>query len=411
MIFARDGALWSAPETPASSAATASAPQQLTPASARVVAWSVAPASGAQGGTLVAWVDGQTGALHLVRADGLTDQIVARLAPAGQAIPQAALDSLVWSPDGSRLAFVSADASGALSLRTITVAGRDTTSGAQISAPVAISQLVGAPVWNASGQALAWVTSGGASQSVWALRNGAASQVALLADPASGQASVTQLGWSGSSVTWATQSGGQITGVFAAIPGATGAARLTPTQARYTAAALSPSGEWLLAGQGALWRVTPGAGSPTWAASLTRQVSAIIWAPDGKTAALLTTDGSAGAQSAHLALWSSTAGLKVVSNSAALDATPAWSADSQQLAYVAGGHLLIARIQGGQSLGAGVSAGAVTTPASLAWAPDGGSVALTDARGVYLATRDGLTFTLITSRAPSASALTWSTAG
>ena len=411
MLFARDGALWSAPETPTSSAATASAPQRLTPASARVVAWSVAPAHGAQAGMLVAWVDGQTGELHLVRADGLTDQIVARIAPAGQTAPQAALDSLVWSPDGSRLAFVSADASGALSLRTLTVAGRDTTGGVQISAPTAMSQLASAPVWNAGGQALAWVTSGGATQSVWALRNGAASQVALLADPASGDASVTRLGWSGSSVTWATRSGGQITGVFAAIPGATGVARLTPAQARYTAAALSSSGEWLIAGQGALWSVAPGTGAPTWAASLTRPVSAIVWSPDGKTAALLTTDGSAAAQTAHLALWSPAAGLKVVSNSAALDASPAWSADSQRLAYVAGGQAVIASIQGGQSLGAGAPAGAVTAPASLAWAPDGGSVALTDARGVYLASRDGLTFTLITSRAPSASALAWSTAG
>ncbi len=411
MIFIRDGALWSAPETPDGSAATASAPQQLTPASAHVIAWSVAPASGAQGGRPVAWVDGKTGALHLVRADGLTDQIVARLAPAGQIIPQAALDSLVWSPDGSRLAFASVDASGAFSLRTITVAGPDTTSDAQIGAPTAISQPVGAPVWSADGQSLAWVSaSDGASQSVWALHNGATSQVALLADPAASQATVARLGWSGSSVTWVTQSGGQITGAFSAIPGATGPTRLTPAQARYTAAALSPSGEWLLAGQGALWRVKPGAGAPALAASITGQVGQIIWAPDGKTAALLTTSGAPGGQTARLALWSPVAGLTRVSANAASDTTPAWSADSQRLAYVAGGQVVITRIQSGRSLD-GASIGSVTTPAFFAWAPDGGSVAITNAGGVYLVTLDGQSFTLITSRAPSVSAIVWSTAG
>ncbi len=411
VIFVRDGALWSAPETPDSSAATASAPQQLTPARARVVAWSVAPTSGSQGGRLVAWVDGQTGALHLVRADGLTDRIVASLAPAGQSIPQVALNSLVWSPDGAHLAFVSADASGALSLRTLTVAGPDTTGGVKVSAPTATGQLVGAPVWSADGHTLAWVATGGASQSVWALRDGVTSQVSSQADLTDSQATVASLSWSGNALTWAVRSGDQITGVFSVTPGASGPTRLTPAQARYTAAALSPNGEWLLAGQGALWRVKLGAGLPLWTAAITGQVSQIVWAPDSKTAALLITSGSAGAQTAHLALWSPAAGLTQVSADVASDTPPAWAPDSQRLAYLAGGQAIIARVQGGQSVDAGATAGAVTAPATLAWAPDGGSVAITDARGVYLATRDGQTFTLITSRAPSASVLTWSTAG
>jgi hypothetical protein len=332
---------------------------------------------------------------------------VARLAPAGQAIPAAVSSGLLWSPDGSRLAFASVDASGALTLRILTVAGTDTTRGAQTSAPITLSGLAGAPVWSASGQGLTWVArSAGGGQSVWALRNGATTQVASQADPSGGQASIAQLGWSGAAVTWATQDSGQITGVFAAIPGATSATRLTPTQARYSAAALNASGEWLLAGHGALWRVTPDATTPTWAAALTGQISQIVWAPDGQTAALLASDGSG----ARLALWSSAAGLQTASGSAASDAAPVWSADSQWLAYVASGQAIIARIQGGQSLSA-AAAGAISAPASLAWSPDGAAVAITDARGVYLATRDGLSFTFITSRAPSASALLWSTAG
>lgn len=407
VIFARDGALWSAPETPASSGATASAPQQLTPADARVIAWSVAPARAARGGQLVAWIDGQTGALHLVRADGLTDLVVAQIAPKGQAIPAAALGSLAWSSDSAHLAFVSVDASGALTLHVITTSRPDTTSGAQVSPPIAISGLTGAPVWSADGQGLAWVaTSASGSQSVWTLRNGAVAQVASQVDPASGQATVARPGWSGSAVTWATQENGQITGVFAAIPGATSATRLTPAQARYTTAALNAQGEWLLASQGALWRISADTRAPALAARLASQATQVIWSPNGQSAAILMSGGA----TTQLSFWTPGAGLWSVAADIASDATPAWSADSQSLAYVAGGKAMIIALHGGQSVST-IPAGAIGTPATLAWSPDDGAVAITDARGVYLASRDGLTFTLITSRAPSASSLAWSTAG
>lgn len=393
VVFLRNGALWSAPETPASGAATASAPQQLTPTSAHVVAWSVAPASGAHGGHLVAWVDGN-GSLHLVRADGLASTVVAHIAPAGQQV------SLVWSPDGARLAFSAVDASGVTTLRIATVSGPAITSGVQLGAPIAVTgRLAIAPVWSANSQALAWVTSG-VSQGVWTTRNGTVTQVAVQADPADGQAAVTRLGWSGESVTWATQRAGQITGVFAAIPGATSATRLTPESAPYNAAALGSNG-WLLAGQGALWRIGAGASAPTRVASLSGPVREIVWSPDGKRAAVLA--------SSRLSLWSAETGLTLVSSSAA-DVAPAWSADGQRLAWVDGGQAVIARIQGGQSAGR-VNAGAVSAPATLAWSADDGALAISDAQGVYLASADGQSFTLLTSQAPSASNLSWSTAG
>src|SRR5262249_50285600 len=153
LLFLRGGILWSAPESPASSAATASAPQQLTPTNAQVVAWSVSPAGHGSGGKLVAWIDAKTNQLHLVRADGLTDTVVVRVASAGQALSPATVSSLIWSPDGSQLAFVSQDASGALTMRILTVSGPDTATGAQLSAPFAVSSLVGAPVWSADSKA------------------------------------------------------------------------------------------------------------------------------------------------------------------------------------------------------------------------------------------------------------------
>lgn len=406
VLFLRDGALWSAPETPASGAATASAPQRLTPASAHVVAWSVAPTRAADGGRLVAWVD-ESGALHVVRADGLADRIVAQVAPAGEPAPQAALDGLVWAPDGARLAFASVDANGSLTLRTLTTGGPNSADAVQISAPVAVNGLVGAPVWSANSQALAWVTSGGAAQSVWTLRGGAMTQITVQADPQDSQATITRLAWSGASVTWATRHGDQISGVFAAVPGATSVTRLTPSQARYGAAVFG-SGGWLLAGQGALWRIAPGASAPTQVATLSGQVSAIVWAPNGKLAAILTVSGAA--QGARLSVWSVSDGLTLISSGAASSSAPAWSADSQRLAWVENGQAVIARVQRGATAGR-VSAGAVSAPASLAWSADGATVAISDARGVYLASADGSGFTLITSHAPSAPTLVWSTAG
>jgi hypothetical protein len=406
VLFLRDGALWSAPETPASGAATASAPQRLTPASARVVAWSVAPARAAQGGQLVAWID-SAGALHLVRADGLADRVMAQVAPDSQTLPATVLDSLVWSPNGARLAFISMDASGALTLRTLTVGGLNTTNNGQVSAPVAVNGLASVPVWSANSEALAWVTSGGATQSVWTLRSGAMTQITTQSDPQDSQAAITQLAWSGASVTWATRHGDQISGVFAAVPGAARVTRLTPVGARYGAAVFGPGG-WLLAGQSALWRIAPRASAPTQVATLSGQVSAIVWAPNGKLAAILTVNGAA--QGARLSLWSASDGLTLVSSGAANASPPAWSADSQWLAWVDSGQAVIARVQRGVTAGR-VSAGAVSAPASLAWSADGATVAISDARGVYIASADGSGFTLITSHAPSAPTLVWSTAG
>lgn len=407
LIFLRGGILWSAPEMPDGSAATASAPDQLTPTNAQVVAWSVSPASNGTGGKLVAWIDGKTGQLHLVRADGLTDTVVTRIAPAGQAISSAALTSLVWSPDGSKLAFVSQDASGALTLHVLSVSGPDTATGAQLGASVTLGSLVGAPVWSANSQALAWATTNGdGSSSVWTLNAVSASQVASQADPHNAHATIAALGWSGNAVTWATMSGGQMTGVFAAIPGATGATRLTPDGAQYTAAALSAHGTWLLAGEGALWRIPANASAPTQAATLNGAVSHIIWSPDSKTAALI----SSSSNGTQIALWSPDAGLTSVTASAASDVTPAWSANAQSLAYVQNGKVIVALIQNGRVTTTATGA-AITEPATLAWAADNASLAIIGPHGVYLTSNNGLLLTLITSYAPSSGAAAWSTAG
>jgi Tol biopolymer transport system component len=412
LLFLRGGILWSAPESPANSAISASAPQQLTPTNAQVAAWSVSPASQGAGGKLVAWIDAKTGQLHLVRADGLTDTVVARVAPVGQTLSQATLSGLVWSPDGAQLAFVSQDTNGAYMMRVLTVSGPDTATGAQLSVPVALSGLVAAPVWSADSQALAWIASNGdGSASVWALHNGSATRVASQADPQVAQATVATLGWSGRAVTWATTNGGQITGVWAATPGATGVTRLTPSGSHYTAAALSANGTWLLAGQGALWRIHAGATAPTWSATLNGllgQANRIIWAPDGQS----TLVGSVGdSEPTQWGVWSPRSGLTQVTPSITTSVTPVWSDDSQRLVYVVyGGKLAFASLQNGRVTATQTGA-TITEQASLTWSADGSSLAIVGSQGVYIASSDGQLFTLITSNGPGASPAAWSTAG
>jgi Tol biopolymer transport system component len=384
----------------------------LTPTNAQVVAWSVSPASHGSGGKLVAWIDGKTGQLHLVRADGLTDTVVTRVAPAGQTLSPATLSGLTWSPDGSQLALVAQDTDGALTVRILTVSGPDTATGAQLSVPVSLSGLVGAPVWSADSRALAWIASNGdGSASVWALHNGSATQVASQADPRAVQATVATLGWSGRAVTWATTNGGQITGVFAATPGATGVTRLTPSGSHYTAAALSASGAWLLVGQDALWRISAGASAPTWSATLNGllgQANRIIWAPDSQSALI----GSVGDYApTQFGVWSSRAGLAQVTASITTGVTPVWSDDSQRLVYEAsGGKLTFASLQNGRVTATQTGA-TVTEQASLTWSADGSSLAIVGPQGVYIASSDGQLFTLITSYGPGASPAAWSTAG
>ncbi|HKT39058.1 MAG TPA: zf-HC2 domain-containing protein, partial [Ktedonobacterales bacterium] len=209
LVFLNGGALWSVAEyAPNSQTNAPGTPQRLTGASARVIAWSVSPLGQANtlAGARIAYVDGVTGALHIVHSDGQADTIVGSLSPTQSpgadlwASPagHAALTGLAWSPDGTQLAYVAVTADGATQARIYSLSSGSTLSaGASFDAPV--TQLA----WSGDSHSLAFTTvSGGVTQViVWRAGQAVAT---MPADANITQATVAQFGWSGSTLSWTT---------------------------------------------------------------------------------------------------------------------------------------------------------------------------------------------------------------
>ncbi len=116
-IFLRNGALWSAP-TDGSTAIMRLTPEHTTVATK----WTVRPAQARNSaGNMVAYIDLQQGFVHLIRSDGQNDRVIQQPLLKPGVHPSTLwstntgaiiLNSLTWSNDGSKLAFV-ADPTGA----------------------------------------------------------------------------------------------------------------------------------------------------------------------------------------------------------------------------------------------------------------------------------------------------------
>ncbi|MDE3229416.1 MAG: zf-HC2 domain-containing protein [Chloroflexota bacterium] len=407
LVYLSDGALWSVAEyAPGAAANTPGAPQRLTAATAHVQAWSVSPTGANGGGGRIAWVDGATGALHIVHSDGQADTIVGYLAPSHAssasfwqtALGRAALDGLAWSPDGSRIAWVSVSASGDAQVHSYQLdgAGLNATVAAAQSAPIT------ALAWSADSHALAFATSDGAVV-VW---RGAGRPAITLPAARDAQATATQLAWGGSTLTWATATpGGAITGVYALPTGAGAATRLTAAGARYSAAAFTAArgGVWLLADANTLSEARLAAGGGVaQVASLPARVSALSWSPNGARAALLL--------GGQLALWSDAGGLAPLAGGVSATPAPVWSADSAALAVVQGQNVSVYQVAGGGATQVAQLSGDAT-PLALAWATDGRAIALAETQGTLLVTTDGARQTLLTSHPAADGAMSWSLAG
>ncbi|HZC05529.1 MAG TPA: zf-HC2 domain-containing protein, partial [Ktedonobacterales bacterium] len=334
LVFLHGGALWStaeyAPNGPAGAPGT---PQRLTSVGARVVAWRVSPLVGSHGGALIAYVDGLTGALHIVRSDGQADTIVGSVSPTqspsavfwSNSMGSATLASLSWAPDGSRLAYVAATADGGAQIHIVTPSG---SSVAAASSQSPITQLT----WSADGRALAGATVNGGVQSVIVWRGGAHA-VMLPANPSDTQASATQIAWSGSTLTWAASRTGAIIGVYALPATHTTATVLTASGASYSAAAFTPThgGVWLLASADTLSEARLASGGVTRVATTSATVNGIVWSPNGVTAAI--TVGN------HLDLWSASAGLTTLAQGAT--SQPVWSPSGASIAVAQGQNVVV----------------------------------------------------------------------
>ncbi len=413
LVYLNGGALWSVAEYASGSAsATPGAPQQLTATGARIAAWCVSPLGGGKGGARIAYVDARTGALHIVHSDGQVDTIVGSVTPTqspsatfwASATGHATLDGLTWSPDGSRLAYVVATSDGGSQARVYTL------GAAGEGALVATTH--GAPIiqlsWSADGHALAFTTtttSGAQRLAVW--RGAGHPLTTLPASATDAHATVAQIGWSGSTLTWTASSaahGGSIVGVYRLTSGSSSPMRLSAAGATYSAAAFTPAhgGVWLLAGNGALSEARL-AGGVTQVATLTTAASDIAWAPNGTTAALLLGGD-------RLALWNAVSGLTTLASGVATQPASAWSPDSSALAVAQGQRVSVYHVGDGSATQVAQLAGDAT-PLALAWAADGRNIAIAESHGTLLAASDGQSQALLTSHLAEGAELSWSVAG
>jgi WD40 repeat protein len=406
LVFLNGAALWSVAEYAPNSVTNApGAPQRLTPTSAHVVAWAASPQGAANhdGGARIAYVDGLTGALHIVHSDGQADTIVGSVSPTQSPgadlwtspAGHAALTSLTWSPDGSQLAYIAATADGATQARIVSL-----NDGATLSAGASFEAPIGQLAWSADSHALAFTTisSGTTTVIVWRSGHGV---VTTPADANVSQATVAQFGWSGSTLSWATTRGGAIVGVYA-LPGNSATPnQLTATGARYEAADFTSAhgGAWLLASNGALSEARLASGGVNWVANTGATASHIAWSPKGATAALII--------GGKLVIWSGGSGQATLAQG--VTGQPIWSPSGAQLAVTEGQNVMIYRISNAAATQVERLSGADSVLA-LAWATDERNLAILESHGMLLVTTDGVSQTLLTSRQADGDALSWSVA-
>jgi hypothetical protein len=404
VVYKHDGALWSALEQGGYLA------QQLTPQGTLVAGWAVAPiTNGDASARYIAYIDAQTGALHIIRSDGQNDRIIGHTTSGSlasdfwmSAAGHVLAGGIAWSPNGSQITYLASDGDGAFALHLINADG----TGDRALASGAIAA---APVWSADGHWLAYAETTPGARSIWAVQisSGHAAQLAARADADDAQAAPEQLTWitsTGTStpiLTWVARDAGAITGIFAAASNAD-AQRLSPQVVRLSAAAFDTHrGRWLAANGTAISTVSPGGAAWAAAGEASIAVKQIVWSSTGDYAAL--------AGDGQIALWSATQGMLPVAHPASGTVVPVWSPDGSRIAYASGRSIILLKLYNG-----GMAATVVTVPApgaqAVRWAPDGQSVAIAESTGVLVVANDGSAPHLIDTHAADGAVLGWSIA-
>jgi hypothetical protein len=392
VVYEHNGALWSAPETGPGIG------QQLTPTNIQVGnIWSVSP-----DGLLVAYIEAASGRIHVIRADRLSDVAFASYSwyPSGLCSSSSCTvhPTLVWSPDGKYLAYLSIDSS----LHVVNVSG--TVDQTVVTSEGGIAALL---VWSSDSQRLAFVRVNGPLESIWNynLRSDSAAQIAASVDPANSNASLAELYWLNNqnqpTLTWAAwqPSSESLTGIFSCdVLGSPTVRRLTPANVKLTAAGFNPlegSGTWLvgITDQTSTPEIATVAGSqPGLAitnadagAKISGTISGVYWSPLGDTVAIVTSSGQMA-----LAL-NNGASLSQPVFTSNVTGAPVWSPD--------GTHLATPLTLGVMSLN--IAAGAPTqvyrllpsvptpTTVTMLWSPNSQDIAITSSSGTYLTSSDG----------------------
>jgi Putative zinc-finger/WD40-like Beta Propeller Repeat len=361
-VFLRGGTLWSELTD-----GSEKQPDRLTPTSALVApGWVVSsPLPGRLAGDMLAYIDLQQARLHIIRSDGQEDTTVnqplfkAGIAPAsawdtdtGRAI----LGSLAWSSDGSGLAFLADPAgTGRTSLYLYSTVTHKVTA-----VPTPTQGDAAYPTWSPDSSRLAFeVTQNGLTSIIdYNVQNHGV--LAIAENVGSGSSagdSVLALGWSPDvqepSITWSVGAIGHVHSLWTrrvGIDANTGASLLLSgdyAQAIYSRNGRNDAGSWLVitsvAGQaGDLWRIDITSGSRFVQLASGRQVNFAQWSPDGASIDYL--DSLSAGIGALRVVNATTASDRLIANGATNDPAPAWSADSQQIAFSTGTRVGIASL-------------------------------------------------------------------
>jgi Tol biopolymer transport system component len=362
-VFLRDGALWSAPadgSTPSS---------RLTPMNVTVAAnWSISPPiPGRAAGDMIAYIDLQRAQVHTIRSDGQRDTVVpqallkAGISPASvweTASGEAILQSLMWSKDGSMLAFVADPTStGTASLYILSLA---TGNIQMVHTPMKGNVI--SPVWSPDGVRIAFAVTHGSLVSVLDY-NTQNNGLLLITNSVNSQAypndTLLTLDWSPSidapTITWSVGDTNQVHSIWVHHVGigTTATSQLILSgqyaQAIYSRNGHGGLGSWLvvttLAGHPAnLLRMDVTAGAFPVILTSGKQIGFAQWSADGTQADYLDS------------IISNVGTLHVVNATTAVDTfiaqrvadepAPAWSGNGQYLAYSTGTQVAIMDVRG-----------------------------------------------------------------
>ncbi len=401
IVFLRDTMLWSERAD-----GTSTRPEQLTTANVNVSpGWVVATLPGRTTGNMLAYIDLKKASVHIIRSDGQQDTAInpsllnASKSPASiqdTATWATISNSLRWSPDGTRLAFVG-DPTGTGQTQLFiysTVTGK--TTRVVVSMPGSVSH----PTWSPDGARLAFEVSYQNATSILDY-NTQINSILTIADGIGAKATAGQnvltLDWSpdtnAPAITWSVGSIGHVRSLWVHSVGTDSSAGAKLIQAGdYAQAIYSRSGHggvgsWMvitsIAGRaGDIWRIDVTSGARFIQLTRGRQVNFAEWSPGGASIGYLDSL-SEGVGAFHI-VNTSTALDTTVANSVAYAPAPAWSVDSQQVAYSTGTRIGIANAQAPGTPRSLTLKGAAS---ALSWSASAGNqlvVAMNDVQqGIY----------------------------
>jgi Tol biopolymer transport system component len=339
----------------------------LTPANVNVSpGWVVATMPGRTTGNMLAYIDLKKANVHIIRSDGQEDTAInspllnSSVSPASiqdTATWATVLSSLTWSPDGTRLAFVGDPTGTGQTQLFIYSTATGKTTRVVVSTPGSVSH----PTWSPDGARLAFEVSQPGVTTILDY-NTQINKTLIIATVIGTQATAGQgvltLDWSpdtdAPAITWSVGSIGHVRSLWVHHVGtdSSAGAQLIQAgdyaQAMYSRSGHGGAGSWMvitsIAGRaGDIWRIDVTLGAPIIQLTRGRQVNFAEWSPDGASIGYLDSL-SEGVGAFHI-VNTSTALDTTVASGVAYAPAPAWSVDSQQVAYSTGTRIGIANVQ------------------------------------------------------------------